>query len=121
MKPIKDIRLSPGIKVSELIEQFREAGGFSAKYLGIAASILKEMIGDKRCVKFISFVGAPVATGIRGVIAEEIKRGMFDVIITTCGAIDHDIARSLGQYYDGDFWMDDEELRGGGYIGLEAS
>lgn len=31
MKPIKDIRLSPGIKVSELVEQFREAGGFSAK------------------------------------------------------------------------------------------
>jgi len=114
MKPIKDIRLSPGIKVSELVEQFREAGGFSAKYLGIAASILKEMISDKKCVKFISFVGALVATGIRSVIAEAIKRGMFDVIITTCGAIDHDIARSLGQYYDGDFWMDDEELRGRG-------
>jgi deoxyhypusine synthase len=114
MKPVKDIRLSPGIKVSELVEQFLEAGGFSAKYLGVAAGIFKEMIGDKECVRFLSFVGAPVATGLRGVIAEAIKRGMFDVIITTCGAIDHDIARSLAQYYDGDFWMDDEELRSRG-------
>jgi deoxyhypusine synthase len=114
MKPVKDIRLSPGIKVSELVEQFREAGGFSAKYLGIAVNIFKEMIEDEKCVKFISFVGAPVATGLRGVIAEAIRRSMFDVVVTTCGAIDHDIARSLGQYYDGDFWMDDEELRGRG-------
>lgn len=111
MMPIRDIQVAPGMKVSELVKQFREAGGFSAKYLGVAADILKEMIEDKGCIKFLSFVGAPIATGLRGVIAEAIKRGMFDVIITTCGALDHDIARSIAQYYDGDFWMDDEELR----------
>ncbi len=111
MRPVRDIRISPEMKVSELVKQFREAGGFSAKYLGIAASILKEMIEDEKCVKFLSFVGAPVATGLRGVILEALKRGMFDAIITTCGALDHDIAKSLAQYYDGDFWMDDEKLR----------
>ncbi|MEM1655563.1 MAG: deoxyhypusine synthase [Nitrososphaerota archaeon] len=114
MKPVRDIRLAPGMKVSELIEQLHEAGGFSAKYLGVAAKILREMIGDEGCVRFLSFVGAPVATGLRGVIVEAIRRGMFNAVITTCGALDHDIARSIAQYYDGDFWMDDEELRARG-------
>lgn len=111
MKPVKDVRLSPGMSVSDLVKQFEDSGGFSAKYLGIAARTLREMLRDDRCTRFMSFVGAPVATGLRGVIAEAIKRGMFHVIITTCGALDHDIARSLAQYYDGDFWMNDEELR----------
>jgi len=32
------------------------------------------------------------------------------VIITTCGALDHDLARCWKDYYRGDFFMDDEML-----------
>jgi deoxyhypusine synthase len=39
-----------------------------------------------------------------------IKNRMFDVIITTCGALDHDIARTYDRYYAGDFRMDDMML-----------
>ena len=35
---------------------------------------------------------------------------MCDVIITTCGALDHDIARTYNKYYAGDFRMDDSML-----------
>jgi len=115
MKPVKDIRLWPGIKLSELMEQLEESGGFAARYLGIASRILKSMLKDELCLRFLSFVGAPIATGLRGVLVEAIKRGFFNVIITTCGALDHDIARSLSNYYNGDFWMDDSKLREEGY------
>lgn len=115
MRPVRDIRIRPGMKVSELLEQMREAGGFAALYLGKAAEIVREMVRDQECVRFLSFVGAPIGTGMRGVIVELIKNRLFDVVITTCGALDHDIARSLGEYYEGDFWMDDEDLRGRGY------
>jgi len=115
MNPVKDLILKPGMKVSELVEQFAESGGFAAKYLGVAARILREMIGDGECVRFLSFVGAPVSTGMRGVLAEAVKRGMFHALITTCGALDHDVARALGSYYDGDFWMNDVKLREEGY------
>jgi deoxyhypusine synthase len=37
---------------------------------------------------------------------------MCDVIITTCGALDHDIARTYEKYYAGDFRMDDGMLLG---------
>ena len=39
-----------------------------------------------------------------------IKNKMFDCIITTCGALDHDIARSFSSYYEGDFHLDDNFL-----------
>lgn len=112
---VRDLSIKPGLRVSELVEQFYSSGGFTAKYLGVAAHILKKMIKDDECVRFLSFVAAPVSTGLRGVFTELVKRGMFDVLITTCGALDHDIARSLGEYYEGDFWMDDAELRERGY------
>jgi len=33
------------------------------------------------------------------------------VIITTCGTLDHDIARTFADYYHGSFLMDDHELK----------
>lgn len=35
---------------------------------------------------------------------------MFDVVITTCGALDHDIARYFSNYLEGSFTLDDAEL-----------
>lgn len=115
MKPVRDVGVWPGMRISDLVAQLEDSGGFAARYLGMAARILKSMLRDEGCVRFLSFVGAPVATGLRGVIAEAVKRGLFDAIITTCGALDHDIARSLSEYYNGDFWLDDAELRERGY------
>ena len=39
-----------------------------------------------------------------------IKNKMFDCIITTCGALDHDIARTYGNYYAGEFGLNDYSL-----------
>jgi len=115
MRSVRDIEIRPGMKVSELLDQFEDSGGFAAKYLGSALRILEAMVKDQECTRFISFIAAPVSTGLRGVLAEAIKRGIFDVIITTCGTLDHDIARALGSYYIGDFGMDDKRLREEGY------
>jgi deoxyhypusine synthase len=51
-----------------------------------------------------------VSTGLRGIIKDMIKNKWFDVVITTCGALDHDIARHFSNYKEGSFTMDDEEL-----------
>jgi deoxyhypusine synthase len=39
-----------------------------------------------------------------------LKRKMFDVVITTCGALDHDIARYFSNYLEGSFTLDDAKL-----------
>src|SRR3989304_3976745 len=53
---------------------------------------------------------ALVATGIRGVIRTLVERKLVDVVITTCGTVDHDLARAWGSYYHGSFEMDDAQL-----------
>ena len=65
---------------------------------------------SKDVQKFLSFVGALMSTGVRGIIRDMIKNKMFECIITTCGALDHDIARTYNRYYAGDFRMDDFTL-----------
>jgi deoxyhypusine synthase len=87
------------------------SGGFQAKNLGRALDILEEMCRDKNCFKFLSFPAAIVATGTRGLIKEFVQRKLCDAIITTCGTLDHDIARSYRPYLSGgEFTMDDAEL-----------
>jgi deoxyhypusine synthase len=68
------------------------------------------MRSEKDCTKFLSFVAALISTGARGIVRDMIKNRMFDVVITTCGALDHDIAKTYDKYYAGDFRMDDTML-----------
>ncbi len=108
---VMDVEINLEMKVYELIEVYNKVHGFTPAYLIEASKILAEMISDKDSTNFLSFTANIVATGIRGVLVQFIKEDYFDVIITTCGAIDHDIARSYGgKYYKGFFESDDKIL-----------
>jgi deoxyhypusine synthase len=112
---VVDIRLSPSTQVVRLLDDMHAGGGFMAKDLAEVARIYSDMLSDKSCTKFLSFPAAPMATGLRGVIVDMVKRGMVDVIITTCGTLDHDLARSWGAYYHGSFSLDDAKVQKMGY------
>jgi len=71
---------------------------------------MESMINTKNCVKFLSFPADIVATGTRGAIKELVKRKLVNVIITTCGTLDHDVARCWKDYYKGSFVMNDSKL-----------
>jgi deoxyhypusine synthase len=107
---VMDMHLERKMPINDLVGQMERAGGFSAKKVGVAANIFANMLKEKDCVRFLSFPACIVATGTRGVITDMIKKKMFDVIITTCGTLDHDIARTKKDYYQGDFSVDDTEL-----------
>ncbi|MBS7604944.1 MAG: deoxyhypusine synthase [Candidatus Bathyarchaeia archaeon] len=107
---VRDYKLQEGMTIDDLIEQMREAWGFTAGKIVAGIDILVEMILDKECLKFLSFPACIVATGARGVLIEIVKRRLVDVIVTTCGTLDHDLARSWRDYYHGSFDMDDVEL-----------
>ncbi|MEM2972022.1 MAG: deoxyhypusine synthase [Candidatus Bathyarchaeia archaeon] len=108
---VEDYEFSEVMSVDELVLQMEKAWGFTAGKLALGVKILEKMVEDGECVKFLSFTGNLVATGTRGVFRELVKRKLVDVIVTTCGALDHDIARSWKNYYKGSFLMDDAELR----------
>ena len=110
LKPIKDMKIDEKTSVDGLVNQMLESGGFTAKKLGVGVNILERMFKEKDCLKFLSFPACIIATGTRGIIKEMVKRKMFDILITTCGTLDHDIARSWKEYYHGRFLMDDRGL-----------
>ncbi len=110
MKPVKDIKFRSGMKVSELMEEFGQSGGFTSTKLYLAKEIIKEM-KEKEAEIFLSFPADIISTGTRGAIIELIKLGLVDHIVTTAGMVDHDLARCYKNYYHGDFLMDDKELR----------
>ncbi len=96
--------------ISQLIGQMENAWGFTAGKAAVGVQILEEMMRLKDCVKFLSFTGNLVATGTRGVFKELVKRRLVDIIITTCGTLDHDLARCWKDYYRGSFVMNDSRL-----------
>ena len=107
---IKDYEFTNEMSVDELVNQMEKAWGFTAGKLATGVNIMESMINAKGCVKFLSFTGNLVATGTRGVLRELVKRKLVDVVITTCGTIDHDMARCWKDYYRGSFVMNDSKL-----------
>ncbi|MCJ7761181.1 deoxyhypusine synthase family protein, partial [Candidatus Bathyarchaeota archaeon] len=102
---IEDYCFSDTMSVDALVAQMEKAWGFTAGKLAVGLKILEKMVADKKCVKFVSFTGNLVATGTRGVLKELVKRRLVDVVVTTCGTVDHDVARCWKDYYRGSFLM----------------
>ncbi len=109
-RPVKDISIKKDDNIQSIFDAMSESGGFESRNLAEGLDILYAMNQDKACLKFLSFVAAVTSTGLRGIIRDMIKNKMFDVVITTCGALDHDIARYFSNYLEGSFTLDDSEL-----------
>ena len=109
-KPVEDISIRNDTPVEKIFEQMSKSGGFESRNLAESLDILTTMIKDDECQKFLSLVGAIISTGLRGIVKDMIKNNWFNVVITTCGALDHDIARHFSNYNEGSFTLDDAEL-----------
>jgi deoxyhypusine synthase len=118
MKKVRDFEIRESMDSKAILKQMEELGGFQGNKVAEAVNVLERMIKDDRSLNFISFPASLVATGIRGIFREMIKRRWFDLVITTCGTLDHDLARSWGHYYQGSFELDDEEVKKRGYSRL---
>jgi len=109
-KPVEDISIRNDTSVEKIFEQMSKSGGFESRNLAESLDILTSMIKDDDCQKFLSLVGAIISTGLRGIVKDMIKNKWFNVVITTCGALDHDIARHFSNYNEGSFTLDDAKL-----------
>jgi len=109
-RPVRDLSVGADTTVPELVEAMGRSGGFSATKLAEAGDILARMVADGRMYTFLSFPACIVATGTRGLLVDMVRRGWVDCIVTTCGTLDHDIARTVGDYHHGSFEADDNKL-----------
>jgi deoxyhypusine synthase len=107
---VLDYSIDSSSSLSSIYDKMVFSGGFESRNLSDGVDILSRMVEEKQCTKFLSFVAALISTGARGIVRDMLKNRMFDCVITTCGALDHDIARTFAKYYAGDFRMDDRLL-----------
>lgn len=109
LEAVEDIILEKAQSPSEILNNMLYSGGFSGRELAEASVMLKAMIHSTGG-RILTFPADIIATGARGIIVQLIKERAFDIVITTCGALDHDIARTYGKYYRGTYFEDDAKL-----------
>lgn len=56
-RPVKDIEIDSNTSIEKIFQELSQSGGFESVNLSTGVDILSEMISDKQCLKFISFVG----------------------------------------------------------------
>jgi len=114
MNEIKPIKLKQDIKVTELVEQMKNAG-FGARKIGIASDIAKKMFSEKNCTVFMGLAGAMVPAGMKQIIIDLIDNKNIDILVTTGANLTHDLIEALGdKHYQCNTW-NDEELHQKGY------
>lgn len=106
---VEDMNITKDTTLSELLDQYGAAGGFTARKVFMAREILKNMFNESS-VNFLSFPACIVSTGTRGILRDALRKGLFQAVITTCGTLDHDLARTWEDYYHGSFDADDSSL-----------
>jgi deoxyhypusine synthase len=109
-RKVEDIRVDDLPGVDTLLRRMATAGGFSSQQLTRGTDLLHRMLADRGMTLFLSFPADIVATGTRGVLHALLETGRVGCVITTCGTLDHDIARSRQPYFHGEWNLDDAEL-----------
>ncbi|HUZ79554.1 MAG TPA: deoxyhypusine synthase [Thermoplasmata archaeon] len=109
-REVEDIRIDDAPSLDVLVRRLDAAGGFSAKAVAEGVDVLTRMLRDPQMTLFLSFPADIVATGVRGVLATLVREGYVDAVVTTCGTLDHDLARSFRPYYHGAWNLDDADL-----------
>lgn len=108
---VVDARVRPNATVCEIMEVYSSIHGFSAASLPLALDILVRGLRDSE-IRVLAFTGNLVASGLRGILSQLVSSGLFNILMTTAGALDHDIAKAMGaRYLKGSFDADDAELR----------
>ena len=67
-EPIQDISINEVSSIDKIFEEMSKSGGFESRNLADSLSVLTEMINENECINFLSFVGAIISTGLRGII-----------------------------------------------------
>ncbi len=119
-EPIRGIRPVSDMTVNELVESF-DGCGLSAASVAEAAAITTRMFDDPECTVVMSLAGALVPAGLRGAIADVIRWGHVDGLVTTGASLTHDTIEAIGGHHhhgetvsEGDRRAHDEALREAG-------
>ncbi len=109
-RKVEDVRVDDRPSLDAFVRRLEAGGGFSAKGVADGVDLLARILADREMTVFLSFPADLVATGTRGVLATLVREGYVDAVVTTCGTLDHDLARAFRPYLHGAWDLDDADL-----------
>ncbi|SDC33769.1 deoxyhypusine synthase [Natrinema hispanicum] len=108
--PIGHAEVRAGMTVGDLADEYGNAG-VGAANLHEAVDITEAMFDDDVTV-FFSLAGAMVPTGMRAIVADLIRDGYIDVLVTTGANLTHDAIEAIGgKHHHGEVTAEDKTER----------
>jgi deoxyhypusine synthase len=93
--PIEHARISAGMSVADLAEQYGNAG-IGAANVAEAIDVTAEAFGREETTVFLGLAGAMVPAGMRAIVADLIREGHIDALVTTGANLTHDAIEAIG-------------------------
>ncbi|WP_435154840.1 deoxyhypusine synthase [Haladaptatus sp. DFWS20] len=108
--PIAHAEVHAGMTVGELAEEYGSAG-VGAANIHKAVDIYAEMLDDD-VTNFFGLAGAMVPTGMRKIVADLIRDGHIDALVTTGANLTHDAIEGIGgKHHHGRDEQDGKSMR----------
>ncbi|RLG12153.1 deoxyhypusine synthase [Candidatus Pacearchaeota archaeon] len=118
MKKVKDFLWKPSMTIRECVDNF-DSLGYQAIELAEAVKVILKMKRSGAKI-FLTFTSNMVTSGLRGFFAQLCKLKIPNILVTTSGAIEEDLMKSVGESFEiSNFYADDTQLyeRGENRIG----
>jgi len=97
-EPVAHADVRAGMTVGDLAEQYGAAGAGAAD-LHRAVEITAEMFGGEDVSTFLGLAGAMVPLGMRRIVADLIRDGYVEALVTTGANLTHDTIEAIGGHH----------------------
>ncbi|MDZ7701243.1 MAG: deoxyhypusine synthase [Halobacteriales archaeon] len=96
--PLGHVRVRPGMTVGELAGEYGR-GGIGAQDVHDAVECTAEMFGADDVTTFMGLAGAMVPGGMRQLVADLLRDGHVDALVTTGANLTHDAIEAIGGHH----------------------
>ncbi|MFB6302954.1 MAG: deoxyhypusine synthase [Haloferacaceae archaeon] len=96
--PVEGISVRAGMTVGELATAYG-GGGIGAADLHEAVELTAEMFGSEDVTVLLGLAGAMVPAGMRPLVADLIRDGYVDALVTTGATLTHDAIEAIGGHH----------------------
>jgi len=106
---IKGYDFNEGINYNKLIDSLSSTG-FQASNFSKAIEIVNKMISDNVFI-YLGYTSNMVSSGVRDIIRYIVQHKKVNACVSTCGGIEEDIIKCLGDFVLGNFRASGKDLR----------
>jgi deoxyhypusine synthase len=107
--PLSDFLYVKGSTASDILNRMGSVG-YQASSLRRAAEIIEDMKAADAKI-FLAFTSNMASSGLRGLFAQMIEKGLAHTVVTTVGSIEEDFIKARnGKFYIGSFEENDAKL-----------